>query len=408
MARPLSKDAILPQTPERYQNFQKHHKRPHLKLPHLAARFHFFIFTGYNFPQARVTTRAQNRKRNPQPMDTPLVSVIIPNWNGEKHLEGCLSALARQTFKNFEVLLIDNGSNDGSVDFVKQNHPDVRIIEFPANRGFSVAVNQGIRESRGRIIALLNNDTEAEPGWLENGVDCLERNPHSGLAACRVIYLDRPDLIDSAGDDYAPWGAVFNRGHLQQNGPAFETEQEIFGVCASAALIRREVFDRIGLFDETFFAYYEDLDINLRARLAGYGCTYCPGAVVRHGYSGSTHGRGLKLGREEVYLHLTAVWLKNMPAGLMLRHLPAALCFHSVIIFCFALARIRNSALMPRVPFFRVMGSALKERRRVQASRKISSAELAGWFMKLSLMDFVRSELAQRRKEREAGQSTIS
>ena len=275
-------------------------------------------------------------------MPTPKISVIIPSWNGISYLAVCLDALRAQTFRDFDVWFIDNASTDGSAEFVRQSHPEVNIINMESNVGFGRAVNAGIRASGGELVALLNNDTAADPRWLEEAAAVFERRPDAGLVACRVVFMDRPDILDSAGDVCAAWGAVFNRGHGQPFGQEFATERDIFGVCGSAALVRRTVFDEIGLFDENLFAYYEDLDLNLRARLRGFQCIYAPEAVVRHSYSGSTVGERPKLGREEVYLYLTAVWLKNMPASIMLRHAASAAGFHSLIFLYYLLARARR------------------------------------------------------------------
>jgi hypothetical protein len=226
----------------------------------------------------------------------------------------------------------------------------------------------------------------------------LERHELAGLIACRVMYMDRRDVIDSAGDDYTPWGAVFNRGHLEPFSDAFSSEQHIFGISGSAAFIRKPVFDDIGLFDENFFAYYEDLDINLRAKLRGWDCVYAPDAVVYHGYSGSTHGARLKRGREEVYIHLTAVWLKNMPATLMIRHLFPAAAFHLMIFYLFISARLRNNAAMPRVPFFKLMAAMLRQRPGVMKHRKWKNAELNKYFLSRGFFEFIRYEIEEKRR----------
>lgn len=323
----------------------------------------------------------------------PLVSVVIPNWNGVAFLPECLDALRAQSFRDFEVLLIDNGSTDGSAALVNERYPEVKVIELESNRGFAVAVNTGIRHSAGSVIALLNNDTAAEPGWLARAADCLERHAGAGSVACRVVYMGKEDTIDSAGDEAVAWGTVFNRGHLQPCGAPFDTETQVFGFCGSAALIKRAVFDDIGLFDENMFAYYEDLDINLRARLRGWECIYCPGAVVRHRYSGSTHGTGLKLGTEEVYLHMTGVWLKNMPGAVMLRSAFSAIAFHTLIVLFFLVARVRGKNRMPRVPFFKYLGAMLGQRKAVQKSRKIPIAEFEKHFLKMSFLRFAAREL---------------
>lgn len=330
----------------------------------------------------------------------PLISVVIPNWNGAAFLPACLDALRAQTFRDFETVLVDNGSADESVSLVRRKYPEVTVIELPRNRGFSAAVNQGIQNSSGDIVALLNNDTQADPRWLERAADCMARHPRAGSVACLVVYLGREHIIDSAGDEAAPWGAVFNRGHLHPAGPPFDAETPVFGFCGSAALIRRAVFHDIGLFDETMFAYYEDLDMNLRARLRGWDCVYCPGAVVRHRYSGSTHGTGLKLGTEEVYLHLTGVWLKNMPARVMLRHILSATAFHALILFFHGVARVRGRNCMPRVPVFRFLNAMLQQRPAVQRARTAPAADFEKHFMKMSFFRFALKELGVAGKAR--------
>lgn len=324
------------------------------------------------------------------------VSVIIPNWNGKKYLGDCLRALRAQTYKDFETIVADNGSADGSIEFIESEFPEVRVIALETNTGFGRAVNAGIKKAAGEIIALLNNDTQAHEGWLENAVRALDENPRAGLIASRVMFMDNRDVIDSAGDAYTSWGAVFNIGHNKPFGPEFATQQEVFGVCASAALARRAVLDQTGLFDENFFAYYEDIDLSYRARLMGWTCLYVPGAVVYHGYSGSTHGKTAKLGREEVYLHLTGVWIKNTPLSLVLRNIVSASLFHAVIIFYYLLARKRGEAKMPQVPFFRFMLAMLRRRREIQFLKKTRASGVSPHFLKLGLLTYLKNELTSK------------
>lgn len=217
-----------------------------------------------------------------------MISVIIPNLNGRIYLDPCLRSLRRQSHKDFETILVDNGSEDGSVQWVEHNFPEVRVVRFDSNKGFSVAVNAGIRASTGEYIALLNNDTEADPNWLLELKRALDLEEEVGFCASKVLFYDRRDLINSAGDVVTASGYAWNLGfHLQDRGE-FNREKLVFGASGAAAIYRREMFEDVGLFDEDYFAYYEDVDLSFRAQLKGYKCRYVPRAVVYHRLGGTT------------------------------------------------------------------------------------------------------------------------
>jgi len=214
------------------------------------------------------------------------------------------------------VLVVDNGSSDDSVELIKQAFPWVRVIEHADNRGFPAAVNAGIRESRGEFIALLNNDTRAEPDWLERLVGAMKRWPDASFAACKMLRYEPPHCIDSAGDRFSLLaGAGSNLGAGQPR----EAHSEFawtFGACAGAALYRRALFDDIGLFDEDFFLVFEDVDFDLRAQVAGHRCLYVPDAVVYHKRGASTDSASLEV-RSRIWRN--AVWVagKNLPPLLL-------------------------------------------------------------------------------------------
>lgn len=219
----------------------------------------------------------------------PLVSVIIPNLNGEKLLPDCLSSLRKQEFKDFETIIVDNGSTDGSINFIRQSHHWVDvIIENKENLGFARACNQGIMASRGKFIALLNNDTEAHPEWLKQLVAAAERYPEIGMFASKTLFFDRRNIIDTTGHLMYPDGLNRGRGRLEVDLGQYDDKVDVFFPSGCAGFYRREVFDDIGLFDENHFAYGDDTDIGLRARLAGWGCVFVPKAVVYHKYSMTT------------------------------------------------------------------------------------------------------------------------
>lgn len=215
-------------------------------------------------------------------------TVIIPNYNGMRFLPACFDALARQDDRNFRVLVVDNGSTDGSVAWLKERESDlVQVIYLPKNTGFTGAVNRGISASRTDYVLLLNNDTKVDHGFVGAMHRAISRDPHIFSVSARMIRMYEPELLDSAGDNYAVTGWAFNRGngrstrHYQKSG-------QVFSACAGAAIYRRKAFKEIGLFDDRHFAYLEDLDVGYRARIYGYRNEYCAEAVVWHAGSGTT------------------------------------------------------------------------------------------------------------------------
>ncbi|SRR5579871_104632 len=220
----------------------------------------------------------------------PTVSVVIPHWNRRDYLRNCLRSLDAQTLADHEVIVIDNASTDGSAEMVEREFPRVAIIRNPENRGFCGAVNQGIQASRGDYIALLNNDTEADPRWLAALVDGVRSQPGIGMAATKILYYDRRDIIDKVGHLIYPDGQNRGRGSGERDRGQFDTPEPALLPDGCAALYDRRVFETAGLFDEDFFAYADDAELGLRARLAGWGCLYIPGAVVYHHHA-TTMGR---------------------------------------------------------------------------------------------------------------------
>lgn len=240
------------------------------------------------------------------------VTVIIPNYNGCHYMESCLASLKEQTLKDFQILVVDNASSDGSVAYVKEHCPGAQIIVLDKNYGFSKAVNVGIRHSKTPYVILLNNDTKADPHYIEEMVKAIERSPRIFSVSSKMIQMYHPELIDSAGDLYTltGWGVCRGAGRPATN---YLKNDEVFSACAGAAIYRRKVFKKIGLFDENHFAYLEDIDVGYRAKIFGYRNMYCPTALVYHvgsGTSGSKYNSfKVRLSaRNNIYLNY-----KNMP-----------------------------------------------------------------------------------------------
>lgn len=241
------------------------------------------------------------------------VTIIIPNYNGKHFMEPCLESLERQTMKEFKILVVDNCSTDGSVEYMKETHPDIELISQDKNYGFSHAVNIGIRHSHTPYVILLNNDTAVDKHYVEEMVKVIERNKKIFSVSSKMIQMYHPELIDSAGDLYTIVGWGICRG-VGRTVDKYTKEERIFSACAGAAIYRRAVFEKIGYFDEMHFAYLEDIDVGYRARIHGYENIYCPTACVYHvgsGTSGSKYNSfKVKLSsRNSIYLNY-----KNMPS----------------------------------------------------------------------------------------------
>ena len=212
----------------------------------------------------------------------PRVSVIIPNWNGLHLLPECLDALLAQQFREFEAVVVDNGSADGSAEWLAERYPMVRVIRRPDNGGFSRAVNDGIRATRGEYVALLNNDAVPEPSWLGALVAALDARPGYAFAASKLILYDRPTRLNAVGDVYLITRLVGKARGYNEPVDRYSRPERVLGACAAAVLYRRSLFARVGLFDEDFFLMSEDTDLNLRCLIAGLRCLYVPDARVRH------------------------------------------------------------------------------------------------------------------------------
>lgn len=256
-------------------------------------------------------------------MSEKRVTIIIPNYNGLSFMEPCMAALERQTCRDFDVLVVDNGSTDGSVEWLKER--EIPSVFLEENTGFSGAVNTGIRAAKTAYVILLNNDTEAEPDYVAGLLRAIESSGRIFSVSPKMIQMHHRELMDDAGDMYSIMGWAYQRG-VGQEVSRYDRPCHIFSACAGAAIYRREVFEEIGYFDEMHFAYLEDIDVGYRAKIAGYYNRYCPQAVVYHvgsGTSGSKYNsfKVRLAARNNVYLNY-----KNMPPlQLAVNSLPIAL-----------------------------------------------------------------------------------
>jgi hypothetical protein len=248
-----------------------------------------------------------------------LIDVIIPNWNGKKHLKECLESLRQQTFRSFKVIIVDNGSTDGSVEFIRSHYPEVMVVALAENKGFAGGVNEGVRASQAELIFLLNNDTVVEPECLKELDDAAAAHRQISFFATKMVFRNSPGVVNSAGDSFGTDGQGRNIGIREYDNGQYDQMVEVFGACAGAALYRRLFFEDVGLFDEDFFLISEDIDLDFRGQLNGHRCYYIPSAVVHHVHSASI----VKHSPLQIY-HGTRnglyVLAKNMPALLLLRY----------------------------------------------------------------------------------------
>ncbi len=302
----------------------------------------------------------------------PLVTLIIPNWNGRHLLEACLISVSSQTITDFQVVLVDNGSTDGSADYVREEFPWVRVLASPSNLGFAPAVNWAIRESESPLVGTLNNDVWLESGWLEEMIKATRTVDQVAMVASKVLMVTAPDRLDSAGISLDRAGFAWNLHRGSQDNPAEESPREVFGACAAAALYSREMLDEIGLFDEDFFAFLEDADLAWRARLAGWRCLYAPAARCYHVHS-ATAGQGSRL--KAYLLARNRIWstVKNYPSPQVFPALPVIAAFDLIYLLGNIISGRGVPSVAGRLDALKGLGAALRKRRHVQSLRRTES-----------------------------------
>ena len=321
------------------------------------------------------------------------VSIIVVNWNGERFLKDCLGALFNQSYADYEIILVDNGSTDNSVCFTREKFPAVKIVALKENKGFTGGNAAGLEVAHGAFLALVNNDARPDQAWLENLIQPMLRDRTIGISASKLLF-ENTQTVNSAGDGLTTAGVGFNRG-LGQNAEQFNAPEPVFGACGAAVLYRRRMLDEIGFLDESFFLYDEDTDLNFRAQLAGWKCVYVPTAVAYH----VANATAKRLSDLHVYYHtrnLEFVWIKNMPFELMLRF-----GHHKVIqevgSFCYLCLRHGKWG-----PFFRAKRDALRmlplmlaKRKKIQIRRRVPNRYVRSTLRSMFTMGFFKQKVKQ-------------
>ena len=316
-------------------------------------------------------------------------SLIIVNWNGRDLLGDCLSSLEKQTESAEEVIVVDNGSSDDSLELLKKSFPYVKAVSLAKNYGFAKANNIGIRLASGCRIALLNNDTVVEPGWLGALNRTLDQHPEVGFCASKILMYWDTGIIDSAGDMLGI-ARAYKRGHGRHIGTEFSDPEYVFGACAGAAIYRREMLDDIGLFDETFVTNLEDVDLSFRAQLAGYRCMYVPTAVVYHKVGETKRRTGWT--EKLTYRNNKLMWLKNAPGWLLIKYAGQAL-LEEVRKLADSLGVDRSGLRSPDsqrlkmllaadAEVFWLLPKIRRQRREIQRRRKVSSRYVESFLAK--------------------------
>ena len=252
-------------------------------------------------------------------VSNPRVTIVIPNWNGMRWLKGCLDGLAKQEYKDFQVIIVDDASTDGSKEFIQEQYPQIIVLSNREQQGFAATVNKGIKRARTEYIVLLNTDTIPSPCWLQSLVTEADKNPMNvGSFASKMLQMEHPGLIDDAGDLLLNDGSAMKRGHGKPSGE-YNTSCKVFSACAGAALYRRKFLEEARGFDEHFESYLEDVDLGLRGHLLGYSCIFVPTAEILHYGHGSAipTDRYVKL----VTRNRLMLLLKSFPLYILVRNL---------------------------------------------------------------------------------------
>lgn len=308
----------------------------------------------------------------------PRIVVVIPNINGEAELPAAIDSVLKQTISS-HLIVVDNGSTDGSLALLQSYGDKLEIIEHSTNKGYAGGVNPGLRraiEMGADYVAPFNNDAVADPRWLEHQKTYLDEHPQTGMTSCTVASVDGSHL-DSTGDIYTTWGLPYPRGRGEMNNGQYDRDTVIFAASGAAPLYRVSMLKQIGLLDEDFFAYYEDIDLSFRAQLAGWEVAYVPQSVVHHATS-TTSNKMKGFATLQTHKNLPMLLIKNVPGQLLFTVVP-----RFCLVYCsfFVAAAQRGQlkyALQGFVRFIGYLPKKLAERHRIQKHRAVPVSYISG------------------------------
>ena len=307
----------------------------------------------------------------------PLISIVIVYWNNAEHLPRCLDCLSRQSVRDFEIILIDNGSSDSGTDGLETKYPglDLSLQRLDSNQGFAAGNNIGARSAQGKWLVLLNADAFPEPDWLERLLAAAEAYPEIASFSSRQFQANNPEILDGAGDAYHVSGLAWRRYFGYPADKYGHESIEVFSPCAAAGMYSRAAFLDVGGFDEDYFSYFEDVDLGFRLRLRGYRCLYVPEARVAHVGAVAV---GARSDFSLYHSHRNLIWtfVKNMPRSMLWQYLPAHVMANVIHFTYFALKGRGKVLWRAKTDALRSLSSILKKRREIQSRRKADNAEL--------------------------------
>jgi GT2 family glycosyltransferase len=304
----------------------------------------------------------------------PLISVVVVNYNGKRFLSACLNSIYCQTYFPFEVIMVDNASHDGSIEYVQQNFPQVKIIAQSTNLGFAGGTNAGIQQAVGEFILTLNNDTILTPNFIDELAKTMVSDPFVGMCASKMILPD--GRINSTAICISRSGAAWDRGLGEPDNGQYNVIEEVFGPCAGAALYRCRMLDEIGLFDVDFFLYMEDVDLAYRARLSGWKCMYVPTAQVVHEHGGTTEPGSDK---SVYYVNRNLLWyvVKNFPSRDLIMFIPWIIGRNIAVIPYYFLKRKGKIIINAKVDSVKGLPRMIKKRHNIK--KTISDSAIEKW-----------------------------
>ena len=320
-------------------------------------------------------------------MDQNSVSVILINWNHLTYLPDCLGALKAQEYPDLEITIVDNGSADGSVDWIQRHYPDVNLIAFPDNRGFAPAFNLAARETSAEFLLSLNPDVTVQPGFISELVNAIQEEGRIGIAAPKLLMADQPERIDTTGLFISRARRPYDRGQGEIDQGQYDRQTEVFGACGAAALYRRKMLVDLAIdgqyFDDDFFAYYEDADLSWRAQLHGWRSVFAPAAIGFHRRGGGDTLRkgkarvssGPRLALRNRYL----MTIKNDELSSFLLDLPLILAAEAPRLVYAALTAPKT--LLALADLAKYWQRTQAKRRQNQAARTVNPGEIRRWFV---------------------------
>lgn len=337
---------------------------------------------------------------------SPLVSIIIVCWNSSKYLPRCLESISLQTFPNFEIIIVDNGSSDDGTAGLEEKFPklDLRVERLASNLGFAVANNLGARYARGKWLILLNADAFPEPDWLAELITSSDKSPEIASFSSRQIQAGNPIILDGAGDAYHVSGLAWRIGLGYPSEQYGLDSERIFSPCAAAAMYLRQAFFDVGGFDEDFFSYFEDVDLGFRLQLRGYHCLYVPKAVVHH-IGSATFGERSDFAFYHAHRNLVWTFVKNMPSTMFWQYLPAHFIANLIYLLYYTLRGRGKVLWKAKLDALLGLPKALEKRRAIQSQRRISNADLVssmqrGWLQPYLLGYYLRDVLDSSQKDK--------